>query len=38
MELTNQRRFDATQIHIPLHDDLSAEQAAYVVDVIKQGW
>ena len=38
MELTNQRRFDATQIHIPLHDDLSAEQAAYVIDAIQQGW
>jgi perosamine synthetase len=38
MELSNQRRFDDTQIHIPLHDDLSSEQVAYIVDVIKQGW
>lgn len=38
MELTNQRRFDETQIHIPLHDDLSSEQVAYIVDAIRQGW
>ena len=38
MELTNQRRFDDTQIHIPLHDDLTNEQVAYTVGVIRQGW
>ena len=38
MELTNQRRFDETQIHIPLHDDLTADQVGYIVDAIKQGW
>ncbi|MCC3155055.1 DegT/DnrJ/EryC1/StrS family aminotransferase [Hymenobacter sp. BT770] len=37
-ELSNQRRFDETQIHIPLHDDLTSEQVAYIIDVIKQGW
>ena len=37
-DLTQQRRFDETQIHIPLHDALTAEQAAYIVDIIKQGW
>lgn len=37
-ELTQQRRFDDTQIHVPLHDALTAEQVAYVVAVIKQGW
>ncbi|WP_216679842.1 DegT/DnrJ/EryC1/StrS family aminotransferase [Hymenobacter siberiensis] len=37
-DLTRQRHFDETQIHIPLHDALTAEQAAYIVDVIKQGW
>ena len=37
-ELTRQRRFDDTQIHIPLHDALTAEQVDYVIDVIKQGW
>ncbi|OGX87120.1 hypothetical protein BEN47_11610 [Hymenobacter lapidarius] len=38
MELTQQRRFDETQIHIPLHDDLTSEQVAYIIDVIRQGW
>lgn len=37
-ELTQQRRFDDTQIHIPLHDDLSSEQVGYIVDIIRQGW
>jgi len=38
LELSKQRRFDETQIHIPLHDALTAEQVDYIVDVIKQGW
>ena len=38
MDLANQRRYDDTQIHIPLHDDLTPEQVAYIVDTIKQGW
>ncbi len=38
LDLTNQRRFDDTQIHIPLHDDLTTDQVDYIVDVIKQGW
>lgn len=38
LDLTQQRRFDNTQIHIPLHDALTAEQVGYVIDVIKQGW
>lgn len=37
-DLTQQRRFDETQIHIPLHDALTGEQVAYIVDAIKQGW
>lgn len=37
-ELTRQRRFDNSQIHIPLHDALTAEQVDYVIDIIKQGW
>ena len=37
-DLTQQRRFDETQIHIPLHDALSPEQVGYVIDTIKQGW
>lgn len=37
-ELTRQRRFDETQIHVPLHDALTGEQVAYIVDIIRQGW
>ena len=38
LELTQQRRFDDTQIHIPLHDALTSEQAAYVIQAINEGW
>ena len=38
MDLSNQRRFDETQIHVPLHDDLTTEHVAYITEVIKQGW
>ena len=38
MELTNQRLFDETQIHVPLHDALTAEQVAYIIQVINEGW
>ena len=37
-ELTNQLRFNETQIHIPIHDALTDEQLAHVVATIKQGW
>lgn len=37
-DLTRQRRFDETQVHVPLHDALTGEQVAYIVDVIRQGW
>jgi perosamine synthetase len=37
-ELVNQRRFDETQIHIPLHDALSSEQVEYIIEAITQGW
>ncbi len=36
--LINQRRFDNTQIHIPIHDEVNLEKAQYIVDVIKKGW
>ena len=36
--LINQRRFDNTQIHIPIHDGINVEKAEYIVDVIKKGW
>jgi len=38
MSLTNQRKFDDTQIHIPIHDAVSFDKAEYIVDVIKKGW
>ncbi|WP_167852202.1 DegT/DnrJ/EryC1/StrS family aminotransferase [Hymenobacter elongatus] len=37
-DLVNQRRFDETQIHLPLHDDLTSEQVGYIIDLITQGW
>lgn len=37
-DLVQQRRFDATQIHVPLHDALTAEQVAYITDTITRGW
>ena len=37
-ELVRQRHFDETQIHVPLHDHLSGEQVATIIDVIQQGW
>lgn len=38
LDLVNQRRYDETQIHIPLHDALSLEQVDYIVAAIKRGW
>jgi perosamine synthetase len=37
-DLVQQRHFDETQIHVPLHDALTAEQVAYIIDTISQGW
>ncbi|MFD2720968.1 DegT/DnrJ/EryC1/StrS family aminotransferase [Hymenobacter monticola] len=37
-DLYQQRRFDETQIHIPMHDALTDEQVGYVIDAIRQGW
>ncbi|GAC1370794.1 MAG: DegT/DnrJ/EryC1/StrS family aminotransferase [Hymenobacter sp.] len=37
-ELVNQRRFDETQIHIPLHDALTDDQLDYILHAIHQGW
>lgn len=36
--LVNQKRFDETQIHIPLHAGVDEEKAAYIVESIKKGW
>ena len=38
MELKNQRKFDRTQIHIPIHDAVTVEQAYYITETIKKGW
>ena len=38
MDLVQQRRFDATQVHVPLHDALTAEQVEYIISTIKRGW
>lgn len=37
-QLINQRRFDETQIHIPIHDAISDEDAEYIISTIKKGW
>jgi perosamine synthetase len=36
--LENQRKFDDSQIHIPIHDAVDMGKAEYIVDVIKKGW
>ncbi len=36
--LTNQARFDETQIHIPMHDGLREESIDYIITSIQQGW
>lgn len=37
-DLHNQARFDDTQIHIPIHDDLDHEKVQYIIKSIKEGW
>lgn len=37
-ELSNQLRFNDTQIHIPLHDALTDEQVAHIIDSVRKGW
>jgi len=36
--LSGQEAFDETQIHIPIHDALSMENAEHIINTIKQGW
>lgn len=36
--LTNQRKFDDTQIHIPIHDGLSESDVEKIITNIKSGW
>lgn len=37
-ELTNQTKFDETQVHIPIHDGIDLEKASYIMEAIKSGW
>lgn len=36
--LVNQRKFDETQIHIPIHDGLEEGDVNYIIEAIKKGW
>lgn len=36
--LVNQRKFDLSQIHIPLHNGLTEENIDYIIQSIKKGW
>lgn len=36
--LYNQRHFDQTQIHIPIHDFLEDKDIHYIISSIKKGW
>lgn len=38
IDLLNQRKFDETQIHLPIHSGLEEEQVDYIIDKIKKGW
>ena len=38
MSLVNQRRFDDTQINIPIHDGLSYDDIGKIITTIKSGW
>ena len=37
-DLTNQCKFDQTQIHIPIHEMVDLVVAKKIVDIVKQGW
>jgi perosamine synthetase len=37
-DLVNQKKFDETQVHIPLHSGIGETEAQYIVDCIKKGW
>jgi perosamine synthetase len=36
--LLNQRKFDDSQIHIPIHSDLTDEEVNHIIKTIKHGW
>jgi perosamine synthetase len=35
-DLTNQTKFDETQIHIPIHDSIDMDKAKYIINTIKE--
>ncbi len=37
-DLPNQKVFDSTQIHIPIHDAISMDDCEYITKIIKSGW
>ncbi len=37
-DLIQQRKFDATQIHIPIHYQIDMKKAKYIIEIIKKGW
>ena len=37
-DLVRQRRFDETQVHVPLHDALTSDQVGHITDIINEGW
>ena len=37
-DLVNQEKFDATQIHIPIHNAVSDDDINHVISSIKKGW
>jgi len=37
-DLVYQKKFDETQIHIPIHDALTDEDVEYIINSIKEGW
>jgi perosamine synthetase len=36
--LTTQREFDATQLHLPIHDAMDEQQVDHVIDAVQAGW
>ncbi len=38
VHLPEQEKFDETQIHIPIHDDINMEKANFIVETIGKGW
>jgi perosamine synthetase len=37
-DLPEQKKFDAHQVHIPIHDGLDDEKVDYIINCVKAGW